>query len=302
MKRFFAILSLVAAACYAEVRFSGKIVLVTGGSAGIGFATSMSFAREGAHVVFCARDSNPSWFNGSFAETVINNDPVVMKNKGKARFVKADVSKLSQVEDLFSNIRNNEGTLDIAVNNAGITGGFGKIEEIAKHYGGKYDPVQNNFYGTAYCSSLEVALWKEQNKEGVIVNLASVNGFKASGGAPLYSVSKHAIIGLTKSVAMENAATTPYIRCNAIAPGYTDTPLVWNQCKFIDDGHTQPWEGDYITHDHPLWKKYASMLVNPNGKISSPYDQADMILFLASDAAKAITGATMSVDGGFMAI
>lgn len=299
--KLFTLLSILAAACYADTRFTGKIVLVTGGSSGIGFATSMSFAREGAHVVFCARDSNPSWYNGTFASTVINSDPKVIENKGSARFIKADVSKLAEVKALFENIRNNEGTIDIAVNNAGITGGFGKIEEIYNYYGSEYDPVQNNFYGTAYCSSFEVELWKEQNKDGIIVNLASVNGFKASGGAPLYSVSKHAIIGLTKSVAMENAETKPYIRCNAIAPGFTDTPLVWNQCKFIEDGTTQPWQGDYITHDHPLWKKYGSSLVNPNGEIASPYDQADMILFLSSDAAKSITGAVMSVDGGHMA-
>lgn len=299
--KLFAILSLVAAACYADARFSGKVVLVTGGTSGIGFATSMLFAREGAHVIICARDSNPSWFNGTYAVNKISNDAEVLKNKGTVRFVKTDVSKLSEVKALFENIRNKEGTLDIAVNNAGITGAFGKIEEIANLYGSEYDPVQNNFYGTAYCNTFEVALWKEQNKDGVIVNLASVNGFKASGGAPLYATSKHAIIGLTKSVAMENANTKPYIRCNAIAPGFTSTPLVWNQCKFIEDGKTQPWEGELITPEHELWKKYESALVNPNGKISSPYDQAEMILFLASDAAQSITGAVMSVDGGHMA-
>ena len=296
--KLFAILSLVAAACYAEARFSGKVVLVTGGSAGIGFATSMSFAREGAHVIFCARDSNPSWYNGSFAALQINGDLDVIRNKGSARFVKADVSNRADVKALFENIRNNEGTLDIAVNNAGITGGFGPVESIFDYYGTKYDPMMTNFYGIAHCTSLEVALWKEQNKDGIIVNLASVNGYKASPGAPLYSTSKHAIIGFTKSVALENANTKPYIRCNAIAPGFTDTPLVWNQCKFLEDGKTQPWEGDFINHDHPLWKKYESMLVNPDGKIISPYDQANMILFLASDAAKSINGVVMSVDAG----
>ena len=299
--KLFAILSIVAAACYAEARFSGKVVLVTGGSVGIGFATSMSFAREGARVVFCARDSNPSWYNGTFAATSINADPEVIKNKGSARFVKADVSSRADVKALFENIRNNEGTLDIAVNNAGITGVIGNAEDIFGYYGTEYDPMPTNFYGTAYCTSLEVALWKEQNKDGVIVNVASINGFKAASDAPPYAASKHAVIGFTKSVALENANTKPYIRCNAIAPGYTDTPLIWNQVKFMEDGKTQPWEGDYITHEHPLWKKYESMFVNPNGKIASPYDQADMILFLASDSAKSITGVVMSVDGGFMA-
>ena len=296
--KLFAILSIVAAVCYAEARFSGKVVLVTGGSSGIGLATSMSFAREGARVIFCARDSNPSWYNGTFAAKMINGDIDVIKNKGSARFVKADVSSRADVKALFENIRNNEGTLDIAVNNAGTTGGFGIVESIYDYYGSKYDPMQTNFYGAAYCTSLEVALWKEQNKDGVIVNLGSGNSFKASPGAPLYATSKHAIVGFTKSVALENANTKPYIRCNAIAPGFTDTPLVWNQCKFLEDGKTQPWEGDLITHDHPLWKKYESRLVNPNGKIASPYDQANMILFLASDAAKSITGVVMSVDGG----
>jgi len=274
---------------------------VTGGSAGIGYATALSFARYGARVVFCARDSNPAWFNGSDAERRINEDKDVMSLGGYARFVKTDIAERDQVDALIQNIVEHEGTIDFAVNNAGIAGFIGHIydEGIEDILHGPHDTLRTNVFGTANTLAAELQLWNNQSRGGVIVNTASVDGVHGADTAPLYCSSKHAVIGLTKSVAVELAKNVPPIRVNAIAPGFTDTSLVWQQIKYELYGQ-QSWEGDFINHDHPLWKEYGGQFAAaaPDGKICDPMDQARMIMYLCSEEAQYISGAVMIVDGG----
>jgi len=282
-------------------QFLGKVVLVTGGSAGIGFATAHAFARYGARVIICSRDSNPAWFNGTDAQNRINADPDVISLGGYARWVQTDVSERDQVDALIENIKSIEGTIDFAFNNAGIAGFIGNImdEKLEELIGGVHDTLKNNIFGMANCMAAEIQLWDAQNRSGVIVNTASLNSIHGAPNAALYCTSKHAVLGLTKSVAVELGDRVPPIRINCLAPGFTDTSLVWQQCKFLECGN-QSWEGEYITKDHELWKKWGPRYIGatPAGKLVDPYDQATMVLYLCSEEAQYISGAAMVVDGG----
>lgn len=283
---------------YRWEQFVGKVVLVTGGSSGIGYATALSFARYGARVVICSRDAHPAWFNGTAAAARINADADVLSLGGYARWVRADVTRAADVDALLADIAATEGTLDIAVNNAGVTGALGALPDVEEYLGTEHDALQTNVGGLAQSLAAELQLWARLRRGGVVVNVASVNGFRGAARGPLYAASKHAAIGLTKSVALELARAPHHVRVNALAPGYTSTSLLWQQTKYLEAG-LQPWLGDYITPDHVLWKKWAPVLASkaPAGRICDPMDQARMIMYLCSQEADYISGGVFVVDG-----
>jgi len=286
---------------YDETQFKGKNILVTGGSSGIGFATALTFARFGSNVVIVSRDSNPNWFTGNQAVEKIQNDEIVKQSGGKISWVKTDVSERAQVEALFNTFAKDNFMLDYAVNNAGIVGvaNVGTLfNSSISYFGGEHDAVKNNLIGCELSLEAEIAQFKKSGKNGNIVNLASVNGYRACNGAPLYAASKFGIIGLTRTVGVEYARGTPTIRVVALAPGFTNTSLVWQQVKLFE-GLGQTWEGDYITPDSELWQKWKSYIQKkcPTGDLADPMDQANMIAYLLSDSAELITGSVFTVDG-----
>jgi len=287
---------------YDETQFAGKNILITGGSSGIGFATALTFARFGSNVVIIQRDSNPEWFTGEQAAAKILDDPIVKAKGGKVTPIKCDASDQEQVKKLFEQFEKDNFMLDYAFNNAGIVGAVNingsLFNETAPYFGGEHDAVRNNLGSCLITLEAEIAQFQTSKKNGAIVNTASVNGYKASANGPLYPGSKFGIIGLTRSVGTEYARGTPTIRVNAIAPGFTNTSLVWQQAKLIE-GICQSWEGEYITPSHPLWKKYAPMFQSmcPTGDLADPMDQANMVAFLLSDSAALITGSVFTVDG-----
>jgi len=299
---------LCSAANYKE-EFSGKVVLVTGGSSGIGYETALEFARYGAKVIITARDDHPTWFNGSTAAKNINDDAIVNSTGGSARFVKCDMSNVTQVKALFENIRKHENDLHFAVNSAGIGGPLGYLTDVRKYVHGEHCPIRNNIYGTIYSLMYETRFMIEKNHSGAIVNLASTNGLKATPRGSLYGTSKFGIVGLTRSAADAFATdtTTPQIRVNAIAPTLTNTSLSWQQAKTITTLMTpdpeQPWTGDYITPSDPLWQSVAPGWIAklPGKHIAEPWMMAQPILFLCSSDASYITGHILSVDRGGLA-
>lgn len=299
-----AVVALVAAASEAagQTRFKGKKVLVTGGSSGIGFQTALEFAREGATVVICSRDSHPTWFTGADAEARINSDETVVATGGHARWVKADVSKAKDVKALFESIRAQEGLLDIAVNCAGISGPIGQLGDTAKYSQGEYDPVAVNLYGVLRCMAEEESMMLEGNISGSIVNVASLDGLVSAPTGAMYSASKFGVIGATKSIALKHITGGPYIRANAVAPGPVATPLFFNQVK-MDEYGQQPWEGDLVTEDSELWKKYKGDTeeVVPMHALARPSQIANPILWLCTDEAAHVSGDTLIVDGGIWA-
>jgi len=258
----------------------------------------MTFARFGADVVITSRDSNPHWFNGTGAVKRIESDAVVKENNGKIRWYKADASNVTEMTALFDKLEKDEKwIMDLAVNNAGIVGATGALNDTAKYFGGPQDPIHNNLQGTIICLDLEIDLFKRMKKDAAIVNLASVNGMRAAPGAPMYPTSKFGILGLTRSVGTQYARGTPTIRINAIAPGFTNTSLVWQQVKALQG--KQVFEEPYITPDSQLWKDNVDHFLArcPTGTMADPMDQANMIAFLLAEESALITGNIFTVDG-----
>eukprot|EP00727_Mastigamoeba_balamuthi_P010073 m51a1_g5689 hypothetical protein (2280) ;mRNA; f:991224-999087 len=289
---------------FGKWQFANKVVLVTGGSSGIGRAAVLSFARAGAKVVFCSRDSNPEWFTGRAVESEVNSDPQVRSANGTARWVRADVSELDQAQALIKTVVDTHGHLDIAVNNAGISGPLGSVTLLRQYLRTQHDPIRNNVYGVLNSVVAETEYWVRANRSGVIVNTASVDGLTGTPGGAMYGASKHAIVGITKSVALEFAKGFPKIRVNAVAPGLTDTPLTRNQLKTPNAGGVvEPWTGAVIDETSPLWQKMSGTVSNtlPNGRIATAEEQANVILFLSSDHASYMSAATFTVDFGITA-
>jgi len=299
------VLALVAALCAAAdytQEFKDKVVLVTGGSSGIGYQAALQFAQNGAKVIIAARDDHPDWFNGADAADRINNDDTVKQVGGSARFVKTDVSKAEDMKALIKDIADNEKDLDFCVNSAGISGPLGELSTVRHYIGSEHCPIRNNVYGTIYSLIYELRYFNELNHTGAIVNLASVNGVSATPRGSLYGTSKFGVVGLTRSVASGHAVateTTPLIRVNAVAPTLTDTSLTWQQAKFFVGGQ-QPWEGDYITPDSDLWKQVAPEWIAKltSKHLAAPKNMADAILYLCSSDAAYVTGQILLVDRG----
>jgi len=292
------VFSIGARPTYDQTQFIGKNVFITGGSSGMGYATALTFARFGANVIICSRDSNPAWFTGKAAVDSISADPIVKENKGTIRWIKADVADKDNITALFKILEDEKIVLDYAVNNAGIVGAAGTLHDTAQYFGGEHDAVHNNLAGTINCLQLEINMWEKNNKNGSVVNLASVNGFRASPGAPMYSASKYGILGLTRDVGTQYARGNPTIRVNAIAPGFTNTSLVWQQVKLLAGVANQTWEGDYITPASQLWKDYVDQFLAmcPTGTMADPLDMANMIAFLLAKESEIINGAIFVVD------
>ena len=296
---------LCTAADYKE-EFSGKVALVTGGSSGMGYQAALQLAQNGARVIITARDSIPSWFNGSDAAARISDDPLVQENGGSVRFVKADMSNRDDVKALFQSIEENENDLHFAINCAGIAGAMGTLVENIPFFQGPYDPLRNNLYATVYSLMYELRFMNKKNHTGAIVSISSTDGLRGTAAGALYSASKWGIVGLTRSVAVAHSVPSegmPFIRVNAVAPTLTNTSLAWQQVKWMHDGTTQPWEGDYITPSHPLWQEYGTKWIDMlKGKhMASTKMIADPLLWLLSSEASYITGQTLPIDRGSLA-
>ena len=282
--------------------FKGKVVIVTGGSEGIGHATSLQLARRGANVVFCARDSNPSWFNGSATEKSINADGLVKLAGGSARFFKADVRNVTQVRAFINYTHSLYGRIDHAVNNAGIGGYTLNIWELDDDsFLGEHDPILNNLYGAINCIREEAKYWYKfgnPNETYSIVTISSQNGVQSCAGCSQYAASKFGIIGVVKSAALEFINIKPKIRINAVCPGLVDTSLTRNQLK-MDYGQ-QVWEGEYISRENPLWPpfkaKWEAML--PGKRIARPEELAKAIISVLDNENSYMNGAVISVDDG----
>lgn len=282
--------------------FKGKVVLVTGGSEGIGHATSLLLARRGANVVFCARDLHPTWFNGSATEKSINSDGLVKLAGGSAKFFRADIRNITQVRDFINYAHALYGRIDHAVNNAGIGGWAGNIQDIPDEvFLGPHDPILNNLYGAINCIREEAKYWYKYgnpNETYSIVTISSQNGVQSCPGCSMYAASKYGIIGVVKSAALEFINVKPKIRINAICPGLVDTSLTRNQVK-MDFGQ-QDWEGEYISRENPLWppfeEKWRAQL--PGKRLAKPEELARAIISVLDNENSFMNGAVISVDDG----
>jgi len=249
-------------------RLPGKVALVTGASSGIGRATALAFAREGAKVVV----SDVAIEGGD--ETV----RLIKAAGGDARFVRADMARHEEIEALIRAAVDTYGRLDCAHNNAGVPGADAKTVEYPLADWERVIAV--NLTGVWLCMKHEIAQMLTQGS-GSIVNTASVAGLQGFARYSAYAASKHGVVGLTKSAALEYARAG--IRVNAVCPGYIRT------------GMTQP-----MLDSRPGLEERVSS-IEPVGRIGRPQEIAEAVVWLCSDAASFVTGHAMPVDGGLTA-
>ena len=246
-----------------------KIALVTGAGSGIGRATSLVLAREGATVVV-------SDINADGGEETLS---AIKDMGGDGMFVHADVSRASDVEALVEATVKAYGRLDCAYNNAGIEGFIGgRLHEYPEDIFDRL--IDINVKGVWLCLKYEIPQMLKQGG-GAIVNTASAAGQVGSRQLSAYVASKHAVVGLTKSAALEYA--TDGIRVNAVCPGIIDTPMMDRLVEGRED--------------------YAATISTrqPIGRKGTPSEIAEAVAWLCSDAASLVTGLAMAVDGAFTA-
>lgn len=249
-------------------QFEGKVALVTGAASGMGRASALAFAREGAKVV--AADV-----------VVADGEETVRKIKdagGEAIFVKADVSKAAEVEALVKKAVDTYGRLDFAHNNAGIEGVTAQTPDCPED---NWDRVINiNLKGVWLCMKHEIPQMLKQGG-GAIVNTASVAGLVGFAGLPAYCASKGGVVQLTRTAALEYAKSG--IRVNAVCPGVIHTPMI-----------------DRLVAVQPE-AEAAFLALEPVGRMGKPEEVIEAVVWLCSDAASFVTGHAMAVDGGLVA-
>jgi len=242
------------------MRFQDKVVLITGASRGIGRATAILFAKEGAKVVINYKS------NQREAEKVLE---IVGKDNGI--IAQADVSNEKEVKRLVDETVKQFGKIDILVNNAGIVFDIPLMEKTVEQW---EQTLRTNLIGAFLCSKY-VVLYMKQQKSGAIVNVSSTNAFDGYPESIDYDASKAGMIMLTKDFAKELA---PYARVNAIAPGWVDTDI------------NKDLPADFVKSEQKriLLKRFAK-----------PEEIAKVILFLASDDASFVNGSVLTIDGGY---
>jgi NAD(P)-dependent dehydrogenase (short-subunit alcohol dehydrogenase family) len=246
----------------------GKVALITGGAEGIGGAAVRLFAREGAKVVFC--DVNSEVAERTLAE--------VRRVGGDASFFAADVSREEEVAALVKHAVETYGKLDCALNNAGIVGESAPMQMVQLADWQRVLDV--NLTGLFLCMKHELAVMVPAG-HGAIVNVASGAGVVAAPTLAAYSASKHGVLGLTKTAAVENARSG--VRVNAILPGSIDTPMMQRTMDI-----------------HPEVKKIV-LKSTASGRLGRPEEVAEAALWLCSDRASLVSGECMLVDGATVA-
>ncbi len=243
------------------------VVLITGALTGIGRATALAFAKEGAHIVIAGRrDEAGQKLVGELREI-----------GAEAEYWRADVRYEDDVRSLIDKTVAHFGRLDIAINNAGTEGTPGPVtEQTAESYAATFD---TNVLGTLLSMKHELRVMLAQ-RHGSIVNVSSAYGRIGTAGASVYVASKHAVEGLTKSAALEVAETG--VRVNVVAPGTTDTGML---TRFTN------------TEEN----KAALVSTVPVKRLATPEEIAHVIVFVASANASYMTGASIPVDGGMLA-
>ena len=246
----------------------GKVAIVTGGTSGIGREAAVLFAKAGAKVVVAGRREAEG------KETI----DLIRAAGGEGLLVKTDVSRAADVLALVQKTVERFGRLDVAFNNAGIEGSWSPIAEQSEE---DWDStIDINLKGVWLCLKYEIQQMLKQGGGGAIVNMASVAGFIGSAGAATYCASKHGVMALTKSAALETARSG--IRVNVVCPAVIETPMgerLWGA---------------------PEAKKFALGL-HPIGRFGTPMEIAEAVVWMCSERASFVTGQSLVLDGGLLA-
>lgn len=242
----------------------GKVAIITGASRGIGKAIAQEFIRQGAHVAFTYHSSE---------EKAKALEAELTTGGGVAKGFKSDASQMEEAEQLVNQVVETFGTVDIVVNNAGIT----DDTLLMRMNEDQWDRVINVNLKSCFALTKAVMRTMLKARSGSIINVSSVVGVQGNAGQANYAASKAGILGFTKSVALELGSRN--IRCNAIAPGFIETEMT----AALDESTVQGWR-DAI----------------PLKRGGQPEDVAQLCTFLASDMSSYITGQTICIDGGMI--
>jgi NAD(P)-dependent dehydrogenase (short-subunit alcohol dehydrogenase family) len=249
-----------------ETTFKDKVAIVTGGASGIGRATAFAFAKKGAKVAVVDWKENDEMVD------------LIKELGSEAIFIKCDVSKTAEVQAMVAKTIAAFGRLDYAFNNAGIEGTQANTSDCSEENWDK--TISVNLKGIWLCMKYEIPEMLKQGK-GVIVNCASVAGLIGFAGLPAYVASKHGVVGLTKTTALEYAKLG--IRVNVVCPGVIQTPMI-----------------DRLTGKTKESIEQFTGL-EPMGRFGLPEEIANAVVWMCSDEASFVTGHAMTVDGGFVA-
>lgn len=245
--------------------FSGKVALVTGAGSGIGEATALLYAQEGAQVIV-------SDINEKGGRLVVDK---IKETGGDAFFIAADVSVAEQCEQLVAQTVARYGRLDIACNNAGIGGEQNNIADMSVEGWNKVIAV--NLSSVFYCMKYEIPAMLKNGK-GAIVNMASILGQVGFANSAAYVAAKHGVVGVTKNAALEFSSQG--IRINAVGPAFINTPLL-------------------AALDEKIMK--ALVQIHPIGRLGEAREVAELVIWLSSDKASFVTGDYYPVDGAYLA-
>lgn len=239
-----------------------KIALITGASRGIGEAIAVKFAEQGANIAF-------TYLSSVEKATALENRLAEMGVKAKG--YKSDAGDYKAAEQLAADVIKDFGTIDICVNNAGIS----RDNLLLRLTPEQWDEVMQANLKSIYNLTRQVIKPMMKSRAGSIINMSSIVGVKGNGGQSAYAASKAGIIGFTKSIAQEIGSRN--IRCNVIAPGFVETDMT----HYLKDGGAEKW-----------FEKI------PLGRFGKPEEIADTALFLACDMSRYVTGQVISVCGG----
>lgn len=243
----------------------GKVAVITGAARGIGEGIALKFAEHGAHVAF-------SYVSESSAEKAKALEEKIIASGVKAKAYRSNAGNFAECESFINDVLKEFGTLDVCVNNAGIS----KDNLLLRMTPDQWDDVIKVNLNSVFYMTKQVIRPMMKAKSGSIINMSSVIGLMGNAGQGSYAASKAGIIGFTKSVAKELGSRN--IRCNAIAPGFVETDMT----SYLKEGE----QAD----------KYKAGI--PLGKFGTAEDIANVTLFLASDLSSYVTGQVISVDGG----
>ena len=250
------------------MQFEGKVALVTGGNSGIGRSAAIKFAERGARVVIAARRAEQG-------EAVAQE---IRDAGGDAIFVQTDITRANDIEAMVAKAVDTYGNLDVAFNNAGLLSGRSPTHEIDED---SWEPVMAvNLKGVWLCMKHEIKQMMLQDSSGAIVNDSAGGGVTGVPNRAAYVASKHGVVGLTKTAALEYGQMG--IRVNAVCPGLIETPMT-------EGFYSDPERLGRITSSIPI------------GRVGTPEEVAEAVVWLCSDAASYVTGVAMPVDGGFLA-
>ncbi len=248
------------------VEFTGKVAIVTGAASGIGRASALLYARDGANVIVSDIDEEGG------QETV----RMIQEARGEAFFVKTDVANPADCENLIKKTTEKYGRLDLACNNAGIGG----EQNLTADYSieGWQKVMAINLSGVFYCMKFEIPEMLKSGG-GAIVNMASILGQVGFASAPAYVAAKHGVIGLTRNAAIEYSSRG--IRVNSIGPAFISTRMI----AALEDN-----------------REILNSLIalHPIGRLGKPEEVAELVIWLSSNRASFVTGAYYSVDGGYL--